>query len=484
MCAEKKYITKDFRPQRVLKHFEDICAIPHGSGSEWALGDHIIALAQARGYEYVRDEGGNLLVRVPASPGCEEAAPFLLQGHLDMVCAKNEGVPLDMENEPVHLVLEGNILRADGTTLGADNAVGLCNMMALMEADDLRHPPLELLFTTREETGLVGIREFDMSQIRSRRMINMDMGDPDCMVIGSAGNAKFDLHRICQQEDCADLVLEILISGLRGGHGGLLAGKNYASALYLAGRVLTKLCDSQSVRLEKLETLGSGHSIPSAARLCAAVSDEAAARSLLAELAENFRRELREEPDFAMTVTTARGGSAASVADTRALADFLTLVPYDATIRNTTHPEWVLCSALLSMAAYEKGEFSGLLSVRANQDEFFDGVKTRIETLCRMTGVSAEMQAPWVPAWPETTNTPLQKLCLDIFREKFGGEMAVEVEHGTVEVSVIAKAIPDMDIVGFAPKSRGAHTPQEYLCLDTMEPFWLHLTELLSRLCD
>ena len=181
------YLLEDFAPQRVLRHFEDICAIPHGSGNELALGEHILALASHQKLETQRDSAGNILVRVPASPGYEKVPSLLLQGHLDMVCTQEKGMNKDFLHEPIQLVLDGHILRANGSSLGADNAVGLCNMMALMEADDLRHPPLELLFTTREEVGLEGIRQFDMTQLRSRRMLNMDMGDPDCMVIGSAG---------------------------------------------------------------------------------------------------------------------------------------------------------------------------------------------------------------------------------------------------------------------------------------------------------
>ena len=480
---EKNYLTKDFRPQRVLKHFEDICAIPHGSGKEQALGDHVIALARAKGYEYLRDDGGNILVRVPGCRGGEGAEPFLLQGHLDMVLAKAPGVTTDMDKEPVHLVLEGNTLRADGTTLGADNAVGLCSMMALMEAEDLPHPPLELLFTTREEIGLVGIQEFDMSLIRSRRMINMDMGDPDCMVIGSAGSAKFDLKKTCQHSPCQDKVLKVSISGLRGGHSGLLAGKNHASAVHVAGDTLGRLCNAQPVRLQKMETPGGGNSIPQAVDLWVAVPDAAAARTQLQELAQHFTKELPEEPGFTMTVTAAESGDCATVEETRALADFMVLVPYDVTVRNTQHPEWVLCSALLMAADYDGGQFTGFLATRGNRDEFFADMKLKIDTLCRMTGVEAKQRAPWVPAWPETDQTPLQKLCQEIHREMYGSDMAVEVEHGTVEVGIIARAIPDMDIVGFAPDSRGAHTPQEVLYLETMEPFWNHLTALLSRLC-
>ena len=477
------YLTENFEPRCVLERFEDICAIPHGTGHEQALGDWVMALAEKRGHEAIRDAAGNILVRVAATPGCENVPPILLQGHLDMVLAQEEGLERDMIHEPVHLVLEGSILRADRTTLGADNAVGLCHMLALMEADDLRHPPLELLFTVCEEEGLRGIQAFDMSQLRARRMINMDMGDPDCMVIGSAGSAKLTVNRPCHHTLCHDKGLQILISGLRGGHSGLLAGKNHTSALHVAGRILGKLCDVQPARLIHLESDG-GSSIPCKALLRVAVPDREAAMALLRDTAKSLTAELWEESGFSMTATETVCEAAASAGDTRALADFLVLVPYDVTVRSTLHPEWVLSSALLMTARYEEGYFSGLLSIRANRDEYFDGTMLRISTLCRMTGITAVMQGKWSPAWPESLATPLQTACRDTFRALFHREMQQKVEHGTVEVSVIAKAIPNMDIVGFAPKSRGAHTPQEHLYLDTMEPFWRHLTALLASLCE
>lgn len=477
------YLTENFEPRCVLERFEDICAIPHGTGHEQALGDWVMALAEKRGHEAIRDAAGNILVRVATTPGCENVPPILLQGHLDMVLAQEEGLERDMIHEPVHLVLEGSILRADRTTLGADNAVGLCHMLALMEADDLRHPPLELLFTVCEEEGLQGIQSFDMSQLRARRMINMDMGDPDCMVIGSAGSAKLTVNRPCHHTPCHDKGLEISISGLRGGHSGLLAGKNNVSALHLVGRILGTLCDAQSVRLICLES-DSGSGIPRSALLRVAVPDKDAAMTLLQDAARSLTDELWEESGFSMTATETVCEAAASAGDTRALADFLVLVPYDVTVRSTLHPEWVLSSALLMTARYEEGYFSGLLSIRANRDEYFDGTMLRISTLCRMTGITAVMQGKWIPAWPESLDTPLQTACRDTFRALFHREMQQKVEHGTVEVSVIAKAIPNMDIVGFAPKSRGAHTPQEHLYLDTMEPFWRHLTALLASLCE
>ena len=273
-------VLANLEPASVFHYFEEICSIPHTSHHEKALSDYCVQFAKAHGLACRQDEMGNVLIKAPATPGYENQPALILQGHLDMVLAQEEGLGRDMIREPVHLVLEGSILRADRTTLGADNAVGLCHMLALMDADDLRHPPMELLFTVCEEEGLQGIQAFDLSQLRARRMINMDMGDPDCMVIGSAGSAKLTVSRPCRHASCHDAGLEISISGLRGGHSGLLAGKNHISALHLAGRVLGKLCDVQPVRLIQLESDG-GSGIPRSALLRVAVPDKDAAMTLL-----------------------------------------------------------------------------------------------------------------------------------------------------------------------------------------------------------
>ena len=480
-----KYLLEGFEPQRVLRHFEDLCAIPHGSGHEQALADHIVALAQKGGHEVYRDAMNNVLVRVAATPGYEKAAPFLLQGHLDMVLAKEEGVDIDLEREPVRLILEGNVLRADGTTLGADNGVGLCNMMALMQADDLIHPELELLFTVEEETGMGGINHFDMSLIRSRRMINMDCGDPDVMVIGAAGGAKYALERKCESTPVSGAALRIEIRGLLGGHSGIEVGKNRASAMDLGGRVLAGLCDKLPVRLAAMESPTVGNGIPQKLAITVVVPADqlAQAEAICKEYDAAFAAEVKDiEAGYTMELCPAQATEAMSEADTRALSDFMLLIPYEAIRRSHINPKWVLCSGLLTQANYAAGHFTGKFAIRANRDSYRDAAVQRFLTLCRMTGVEATQLAPFSPAWPEKEESSLRDLCMQLYRELFDGEMVIQVEHGGVEPAVISREIPDMDIVGFAPKSRGAHTTKEHLFVETVEPFWQMLTALLERL--
>lgn len=485
-----EYLLKNFEPQNVLRHFEDICSIPHGTGREAALRDHIAALAGENGLPAELDGAGNLLVRVPASKGCGSAPPFLIQGHMDMVLAKEPWVERNLETEPVELILDGSVLRADGTSLGADNAVGLCHMMALMEPSDLRHPPLELLFTVEEESGLTGIRRADLSRIRSRRMLNMDCGDLDCVVIGAAGGSKFSIRGSFLLSPCDGpgfCGLSVEIAGLRGGHSGIEAGKNRASSLELAGRLLSALCGQLPVRLSRIESPPPANSFPRRVRLILSLpaSDLDEAEQILSQTDLAFRREMAGiEPDYRMTVTGCEAAPAASAADTRALADFLLLVPCDALRRSTDCPSWILCSALLSSASFADGVFSGYFSIRANRDTYRDAAVQRLMALCRMTGLRAELKAEPSPAWVEREDSPLRDLCLALYRELFGEEMRVQVENGSVEVSVITAAIPDMDAIGFAPRSRGAHTVDEHLYLESMPVFWSLFTALLSRLCD
>ena len=486
MLMKKQYLLENFEPQRVLKHFEDICGIPHVSGFETALGEHILGLAKAKGYDTYRDEAGNILINVPATPGYEQVAPLLLQGHLDMVNAKDDGVEIDLEKEPVRLVLEGNILRADRTTLGADNAVGLCNMMALLDADDIRHPPLELLFTVGEEVGLTGILAFDMSRIKARRMINMDCGDPDCMVIGAAGGAKFRVERTCQSAPAQGTGMRIVIDGLQGGHSGLEAGKNRGSAIDFGGRLLAALCDAMPVMLAGMTSTGAESSLPKDLKLDLVIPAGSvdAAKEICKQHDEMFAGEIAGiEPGYCMTVTECAVSEAASVEDTRALADFMLMVPYEVIRRSHLCADWKLCSALLALISYKDGLFSGLFTVRANRNEYRDATVARAKALCRMTGVSLIPRADYIPAWPEKEVSPMRELCLAAYQSCFNEDMIVEVEHGTVECGIIANAIPDMDIVGFAPKSRGAHTTKEHLFVETMAPFWEFLTKILNSMC-
>ena len=483
-----KYLTETYKPQRVLKHFEDICRIPHGSGNEHNLAEHIIDLAKKHKFEVIQDLTGNILIRKPATCGNDNIPSFLLQGHMDMVCVKNEGCDLDMVNEPIKLILDDNILRADRTSLGADNAVGLCNMLAVMVADDLTHPPLELLFTVNEEIGMVGIRKFDMSQIKSRRMITMDCGDPDSMVISSAGALKSNITKQCCIEPIRGETYKIAIKGLIGGHSGIEIGKNRASAVQLIGRVINCLTETIPINIISISVEGIGNSIPKASECVIALSSENVkmAKNVIDDLyktirAEYFNIETMLKLNFNAVEVVEKSMVCSN--DTMAISDLLLLIPYGVQKRSMHSLEWITCSSLFSVVTCYNGFFTSKFAIRANLDELKYNVFRQVQRICALCNAKLE-QYDDVPAWSNNADSKLQLLCNNTYKELFGKTLHEESIHGCVEAGIISYNIPNMDIVGIAPKSRGAHTADEHLYLESMQPFWEHLVRLLKNMCS
>lgn len=484
-----KYLTEAYKPQRVLQHFEDICRIPHGSTNEKNLGDHIINLAKKHNLDFFQDSIGNILIRKPATCNKNhDTYPLLFQGHMDMVCVKDDGCKLDMENEAIELILDDNILRANGTSLGADNAVGISNMLAIMVADDLIHPTLEFLFTVQEEIGLVGIQKFDMSQIKSTRMITMDCGDPDKMVISSAGTLRFHIKKQCKVEPICGISYKIIINGLIGGHSGIEIGKNRASAVELIGRVLNYLSASITINLVSIRTKDTNSNIPKALE-CVIIfkqEDVKNANKLIDKIYSNIYKEYSDiettlKLDF--NVVDLIEETMICRKDTQEIIDFLVLIPYDVQNRSMVNLEWILCSSLLSFVNLNDDFLTGKFAIRANIDELKYNVYMQVKRICYLCNIELE-QYDEIPAWQNKPNSDFQSLCIKTYKELFNEVLQAEPIHGAVEASFISFAIPNMDIIGIAPKSRGAHTTNEHLYIESMQPFWDFLIRLIENMCS
>lgn len=482
----KKYITEGFEPQEVLRYFEDICRIPHCSGNEEELGQYIISLAEEKKLEVIKDQKGNILIRKPATLEKDIKAPsILIQGHMDMVCV-NKDNNTDLFCQPLSLILDENILRADGTSLGADNGVGLCNMLALMMSDDVVHPPLELLFTVEEETGFGGIKEFDMSQIQSRRMLTMDCGDPDVMIIGSAGNIKSHLIKECEREALRGIPYKISIKGLIGGHSGIEIGKKRASAIELIGRALHYLLEDMPLNLIGMNNLSFGNSIPDAAEVFLAIGREniEAANKTMERFYRDITAEYDEEKNlvFEYCLVETDEEMMVSAEDTKKIADLLLLSPQGVQERFDYNKEWVMCSSLLIASSCKDGHFTSKFSIRSNQDVYKYKVLRKMRRICKLCGVEIVIDDD-IPAWVMKLGSDFQIMCKETYKELFDQELKIEPAHGCVEAGFASHALPGMDIVGIAPYSRGAHTYYEHLYLDSMKPFWEFLITLLEKSC-
>lgn len=481
------YLTESYEPKNVLRYFEDICSIPHGSFNEQKLARYILDIAHAYNLESYQDSIGNLLIRKPASKGYENIPSFLMQGHMDMVLVKSEDCQIDLDNEPIKLKLNNDILYADKTSLGADNAVGLSNMLAVMTSDDIISPPLEFLFTVQEEAGLVGIRNFDMSKIMSQRMITMDCGDHDLMVTSSAGSVKAYISKNSSLEPLRGITYKILISGLLGGHSGIDMGKNRGSAIYILGRMLCRLNDIIPVNIVSINTSANISNIPVSCECIIAFDKNHAdnAVNIIKNFTLNIKTEYEESEktikiDFDTVCVQEK--EMISLKNSIQIADLIMLFPYGVHNRSLYNLNWVTCSSLLTEIICENGFFVGKYAIRANSDEFKYSVLMKTKKICSLCGFKFEQMDDY-PAWSIKHDSKLQKLALKTYEELYNSKLCFEPVHGGVEAGAISHAIPEMDIMGMAPKSRGAHTVKEHLYLDSVKLFWDFLTELLKNMC-
>lgn len=477
-----------FGPKHVLKHFLNICAIPHPSGHEEKVCAYIKDFAEKHNHKYFEDEAGNLLVYVDATPGYEDSEPFLIQAHMDMVPAKVETSNHDFPKDPISLKLvEDRYLYADGTTLGADNAVGMMYMLALMEDDSVIHPPLEMLFTVREEVGLTGIREVDFSKISARRMMNMDCGDPDTMCVSTAGAACCLLKLpVCEVPVVGEL-MEISIEGLLGGHGGLMIDSGRISAIVAMGRIMCQMVKKVPFNIvyTKSDRLSG---IAPEMKAVIAVKEENI--SFAKEVFEKIKFEIcseyeNPEKDLVITLDKYNGEKYQEMLDDKSserLQRMLYMMPFGVTKRDWEEKETILCSNNTIEVAFKENSVEMDMMVRAPGDAVRDELVDRIEILADLIGAELDVTDRFA-GWPYRKDSDLQKICNEAYTELTGKILQVEKENACAETGIILGEIPDMDIVAIAPLSKGAHTPYEYLDLESVEPFWKLLNLMLKKMC-
>lgn len=294
-------VLNHLEPQRVFRFFEELCAIPHGSGNTKAVSDWLVDFAKARGLRYVQDQLNNVVIFRDAAPGYESAEPVILQGHMDMVCEKEPGCTKDMAAEGLDLVLEGDTVSAKGTTLGGDDGIAVAMAMAILDDDSLSHPAIEAIFTVDEETGMYGAEGLDVSVLKGRRMLNMDSEDEGIFTVSCAGGARADCCLPVTRSAFSAPVLEISVTGLVGGHSGAEIDKGRANSSMLLGRVLCALEEKTGLRVISVCGGLKDNAIPTGS-VALVAADAAAAQAVCAEMDAAFKKEYRVN-DPAITVS-------------------------------------------------------------------------------------------------------------------------------------------------------------------------------------
>lgn len=475
------YVISGYEPKRVFEIFEELSAIPRGSGNEKGVADYIDAFASRLGLFILRDETGNVFVRKNAAAGYEGAEPLLLQGHMDMVCEKNADVEHDFEKDGLKLSVKDGFLWADGTTLGADNGIAVAYMLALLETD--AHPTLECLFTVEEETGLAGAKGFDCSNITARKMINLDSEEEWQVTAGCAGGCRtdivFEYERVASEQ--SDKRVDIAIRGLSGGHSGAEIHLGKTNAIIAMGRLLSAALEEENFNLVNIECNGKDNAI---ARECFAsivgVDADKICKRIDAEFAE-MKKELAE-CDNGMTVelavSDANGVECIDGFVTRDIIAFLTSVKTGVLKMSNQIAGLVEYSRNIGFVETTEDKVNMVLSSRSSLEGQIDLSCRELDTLAKLVGAACAHRSRY-PGWEYAPVSPLRDAYISAFKRLYGTEMTVGVIHAGLECGLISSKTPGLDIISVGPNMHDIHSPDEHLDLASTERVWNVLLEVV-----
>lgn len=476
----------ELEPTALWQRFDDILAIPRPSTKEEAARQYVLGLAGRKGLRHREDSTGNLVIEKPASPGLEDAPVVVLQGHLDMVTEKNDGVTHDFDRDPIQPRREDGWVKATGTTLGSDNGIGVAAILAVMMVDDLQHGPLELLFTVDEETGLTGAVALDPGAIalRGRLLLNLDSEEVGTVTIGCAGGAVTRLLVPLETAPApAGEALDLRLSGLRGGHSGLDIKLQRGNAVQLLARAIHAASQGRQVHLASFRGGNKQNALAREAAARVIVQDRAAFVEALQKEIEGIKAEYRHtEPDLQFEVS---GGTVSGPVWSRALGERMLLLlnglPHGVLAMSHDLEGLVETSVNLAAVSEEKGSVVVLLSVRSSVGSALRAQRRRLRAFADLVGAQVEENEGY-PAWRPNPDSALLARFQKVHERVAGKDAELVAVHAGLECGVIGEKFPGMDMISFGPQIEGAHSPDERVKVDTVGPFYRLLTETLAEL--
>jgi dipeptidase D len=484
-------------PRAVWRHFDRILQIPRGSKHEDGIRDYVLSIADQNGLQHTVDAAGNVVVRKPASTGREVAPITVLQSHLDMVNEKNADVQHDFATDPIRPERDGEYLKATGTTLGADNGIGVAAMLAIMEADDIAHGALELLFTIDEETGLTGAAQLDGALIQGRRLINLDTEEEGSIYVGCAGggDTRIALPIAWSAPPERATTLHFALRGLKGGHSGVDIHLQRGNAIQLLARVLHTAAEATGhhaapggVGALQLADFRGGN-------MRNAIPREAAAEVVLdPDHAEDFQnRALDEfaairdafhpvEPDIALGIEDADAPK--RILDTRtstAIIRLLHALPHGVQAMSHDIPGLVETSTNLAVVRVEDQHLHVLANTRSSVASELRAVRTRIHAIAALAGADVEMGDAY-PGWKPDLDSNVLATVRAVYAEHLGRDPHVTAIHAGLETGIIGQKVPGMDMVSIGPQIEFPHSPDERVRIPSVDEFYALLVTVLDRL--
>ena len=475
------------KPEPVWRYFAEVSRIPRGSRNEAAVAGYVMDTAKRLGLEAKQDGSGNVLVKKPASPGREKAPSVALQGHLDMVCEKNADKVHDFMKDPIELVRKDNVLMANGTTLGADNGIGVATSLAIMEDRSLVHGPLEFLFTVDEETGLTGATNLEPDFVDSRILLNLDTEEEGALYIGCSGGVDTLGNWKVDYKDAPSgcVTAQVKVAGLRGGHSGLDIDKGRGNAIKILNRALMAL-DALGARIVSVSAGSKHNAIPREAGAVVLIPkkmiDEAT--STVQQLATTLRAEVATvDPDLVVSLEKVEGkrkGKVIKKGVQRRLLLTLSALPHGVVKMSAEIPGLVETSTNVAVVNTTKKAISVVTSQRSSVASEIQEIAQTVASVLELGGAEVG-NIHGYPGWKPNPDSAIVKLARVTYASMYGNEPHVKAVHAGLECGLLGEKYPAMDMVSIGPTLEAVHSPDEKMFVDTVEKFWNFLLALLRN---
>ncbi len=479
-------VCEQLKPERVFAYFEDICQIPHGSGNTKEISDYCAAFAKSHGLKYIQDENHNVIIFKDGSKGYENSEPVIIQGHLDMVCEKESGVEIDFQKDGLKLYVDGDFLKAEGTTLGGDDGIAVAYALAILENDDLEHPPLEVLLTVDEEIGLLGAESIDLSMLKGRKLLNIDSEEEGIFLTSCAGGLGAACQLPVSRIEMEGAVYELQVKGLLGGHSGVEIQKERGNGIFLLGRVLNSLRNEISFAIEHLEGGLKDNAIPRGAVARILLQSDRQEENMsvrIQELEQELKKEYQtSDPDISICCQKVGTGKKAVIDSSSAtkILFFLRTMPNGVQNMSSDIPGLVETSLNAGIMKLTEDAFSVNFSVRSSVTSRKYELTDRLAFLTEFLGGVISISGDY-PAWEYKPESQVRDLIVETYRRLFQKEPKVEAIHAGLECGILSGKIPDLDCISFGPDMFDIHTTKERLSISSAERVWNLILEFLRQ---
>jgi len=477
----------NLKPELLWKHFEEICKRPHPSRKEKLLAQYVVDFAKKNNLDYAVDKFGNAVVRKPATKGFENLTPVVLQGHLDMVAEKNADVKHDFDKDPIQPYVDGDWVKAKGTTLGSDNGIGVAAALAVLEDKNLQHGPIEALFTLDEETGLNGAQALQPGFIHGEIMMNLDSEEDGALYIGCAGgqNSTIKFNFTPNEVPANTVAFDLKVTGLKGGHSGLDIHLGKGNAIKLMVRLLHELNYNYGIRLVSINGGSKHNAIPRECFATIRVAKKSAddVKGYVEHYNEIVKAELASvEPTLNVVANNSKSKlKVIDITTAKNLIDSLYAVPNGVIKMSADIPGLVETSTNLATINYDSYELIVGTSQRSSIESAKRNIARSVQAVFELAGAKVKM-ADGYPGWQPNFDSPLLQLATDLYKKTYGQEPEIKAVHAGLECGILSDKYPGVDMISFGPIIIGAHSPDEKVNIDAVIKFYSFLKILLHEL--